>query len=374
MIQLPVRRSKPFILLLCSIRRFASTETNSKRPELLEIFPKKKFVNKELFEMDSRMSYRKLWPIYEQVYSNLDKDDEVELPRYINGSDLLIMKKMLEKYRNFSGIINKNLLVLENELIELSAEYGNNDAISILAFSTLGDVESEANEREYASKLIQELYEVKNTMCVKLLGDLAYKHEDHELSLKYYMEFLELENDTVLASEVYKMVGILNFNNFRNLSFAKQYFLNSIKYGTLDKTLECHYYLGIIFQLTDPNLSKFHLQLAASKSFREAFKSLGHMELNYFHNYELAKEWFKLGIEIKDYDCLFGLFDTFYELKDFENAKKSLQTIEKVFKKNNELVTQFLNSRNEKIVVLMNAEQNEKLATVAASGKTSIYQ
>lgn len=124
---------------------------STKRPELAEIFPKRKFINRQLFDLDSRLTFRKLYPVYESLYKSIDGQYETnettksssplsspgKIPSYVNGTDLLIMKKALEKYRVYSSTINKHLVALENQLVETAAEFGNNDAIALLAFDTL---------------------------------------------------------------------------------------------------------------------------------------------------------------------------------------------------------------------------------------------
>lgn len=370
---------------------------STKRPELAEIFPKRKFINRQLFDLDSRLTFRKLYPVYESLYKSIDGQYETnettkssspssssgKIPSYVNGTDLLIMKKALEKYRVYSSTINKHLVALENQLVETAAEFGNNDAIALLAFDTLTTTDlSLLNEgdKEHASSLIKGLYGLKHPLTIKLLGDLCLKHDDFTNAKKYYLEYIQLENDTVLSSEVYKQLGTINFQQ-SNLHDAKLYFLQSIKYGPLDKTLECHYFLGEIFIATDQKLARFHLQLAASKSFRQAFKSLGFLELNYFNNFVNAREWFKMGLEVRDYECLVGLFDTFYKFGKFDEAVKTLKSVSNVFSEangNSDVLTTFLQSRNQEVKFLMNYQKEAKETpkpsmTTKQQAKTSLY-
>lgn len=301
----------------------------STRPELHTIFPKRKFINRQLFDLDSRLSYRRLYPVYELLYNGSE-----EVPLYVNGSDLLIMKKALEKYRSYTRSIDPNLVYLENILVEKAAEHGNNDAIALLAFETLlTKDESTLNpgDKQYAIGLIKQLYSIDHPLSVKLLGDLALKHKDYATAKKYFQEFLLLENDTVLSGEVYKQLGIINFVYEGNLHDAKGHFLQSIKFAPLNKTLESHYFLGEMFLATHPDLARYHLQMAASKSFRSAFKSLGYLELNYFNNYVSAREWFKMGVEVNDYQCLFGLFDCFAKFDKNREAYKTWLLMKSVY-------------------------------------------
>ncbi|GMM34725.1 Mss2 protein [Saccharomycopsis crataegensis] len=341
-----------------TLRRYSTAATEKlQRPPLREIFPKKKFINRQLFDLDSRLTYRKLLPIYEKVYRGIDEGEtpENDISSLVDGSDLLIMKKALEKYRIYSNTINRNLVQLENQLVEKAAEHGNNDAIALLAFETLTTMDQtilNEGDKPYAKELIKNLYLLNHPLSIKLLGDLSLKYQQFKHAKQYYLEFLELESDTVLSGEVYKQLGMLCFTQEANLHDAKLYFLQSIKFAPLDKTLESHYFLGEIYLATDPELAKYHLQLAASKSFRQAFKSLGFLELNYFNNFVNSREWFKMGVEVQDYDCLIGLFDTFYKFGKRKEAIKTLKSIRNVFNeknKNQEVFTGFLESRGNEI-------------------------
>lgn len=141
-----------------------------KRPPFYEVFPQKKMVNKILFQLDSKLTFPKLYPVFESLYDNAGNRDPSELiPTSFKASDVMIMKKVLEKIRHRTKSTNKNLIGLENELLETAAEMGDNDAIALLAFSFLKNPGKHAPEDVlHAKNLIKELYQLQHPLTIKL--------------------------------------------------------------------------------------------------------------------------------------------------------------------------------------------------------------
>lgn len=303
-------------------RRFFSNS----RPPIYEILPKKKIMNRILFDLDSRHGYGKLYSAYEAVYKKLDNDEEPILPKYINASDLMIMKKALENIRIMTHTANRNLVDLENELVEQAAEHGNNDAVALLAFEAIVNENASQEDKIYAKELVSKLLDLSHPLTIKLSGDLCLKNEMNDQAEKFYYDFLELEDDTFLASEVFKQLGIINFQK-PNLVSSKQFFERSIRTGPIDKVADCHYYLGQL-NIHDPRKARHHFELSASQGFKESFQQLGFLELNFFGNLNKAKEWFKLGSEISDLSCIIGLFDCSIREKKWKNAYKTYKLLE----------------------------------------------
>ena len=79
----------------------------------------------------------RLYPLYEKLYKEMDKEVNVAIPKGFEPKDLMIMKKVLEKVRHKTKAINKNLIRLENELLDKAAEMGDNDAIALLCLSLI---------------------------------------------------------------------------------------------------------------------------------------------------------------------------------------------------------------------------------------------
>ena len=107
------------------------------------------------------------------------------------------------------------------------------------------------------------------------------------------------------------------------------HFEKSIKLGEFDgHILQSYYYLGQLYSTTDPTLSRYYLEVAASKGFKESFASLGFLEMNMFKNFSMSMEWFKLGVEASnDVSCLIGLFDSYVGTKELLGARKVLKSL-----------------------------------------------
>ncbi|PYD07937.1 hypothetical protein DND36_31615, partial [Pseudomonas savastanoi pv. glycinea] len=78
-----------------------------------------------LFDHDSRLAYKKVMPIFTNIYDNLDAPNQIRLPHYTKNEDLMTLRSVLRDIRALSSSVNKNLVDLENELIEQAAELGN---------------------------------------------------------------------------------------------------------------------------------------------------------------------------------------------------------------------------------------------------------
>ncbi|KSA01993.1 uncharacterized protein AC631_02284 [Debaryomyces fabryi] len=304
--------------------RWNSSSTQN-RPELLSLLPGKRTINKILFDNDSRLSYKKVIPILDSVYSNIETPENIILPKYVKSNDLMLCKQILASIRSTTNSINKNLVLLENELVEQAAELGNNDAITILAFESIENKETSKEDYKYANTLIDNLTKLKHPLVFKMAGDLAFKKGYHNQAEVYWLQFIELELNTILASQVYANLGIYYFNYLKprpDLTKAELYLKKSIKFGELDKyTIQAHYYLGQLYSMTDPILSKYHLEISASKGLKESFPSLGFLEMNIFKNYSKSLEWFKLGVESSnDLSCMIGQFDCFINLENLVQA------------------------------------------------------
>lgn len=300
-------------------RRFASAG----RPPLKTLLPSKKIVNRILFDEDSRLPYRKIVPILEAVYTHLDAPDSIRLPSYTKSYDVMMCKTLLYTIRNTTNTANRNLVALENELVQQAAELGDNDAITMLAFETISGP-STKDDFKHANKLIAELTDLKHPLVFKMAGDLAFKKGLHAQAHQYWLQFLDVEADTIMAANVYASLGIYFFQYARpiNLPSAKDYFLKSIKYGELDSSiLQAHYYVGQMYSTSEPEVSRYHLEIAASKGLVESFTTLGFLEMNMFRNFSKALEWFKLGVEAtNDLTCLVGQFDCYVALNNTKQA------------------------------------------------------
>lgn len=326
--------------------RFQST---TQRPRLNGLLPSKKFLNRVLFDADSRLPYKKMMNTLNIVYNAIDAPETIKLPSYVKANDLMVFKSVLGAVRAQTNTISPDLVALENELVEQAAELGNSDAICLLAFETIRNRKDRSKEDyQYASDLVKQLTELKHPLVFKLAGDLAHENGAYQQAADYWEQFLQLENNTVLSSQVYSKLGAFYFSYKvpqPDLIKAKMYFEKSIKYGELDQHVtQAHYYLGNLYSTTNPELSRYHLETAASKGFKESFAALGFLELNVFLDYQRALEWFKLGVELsKDAQCYIGQFDCYIKLENLKDARQILITVSNIM---NELQRARTNSQN----------------------------
>lgn len=312
--------------------RCASTAVRPSRPSLSSLLPTRKVINRMLFDNDNRLSYKKMFPVLEMIYENVESPDKIKLPRYVQHNDLMQFKQTLAMIRNSTNSVNKHLVSLENELVEQAAELGNNDAITLLAFETIRKPKVDKEDYSYANSLIEQLNKMKHPLVYKMGGDFAFEKGFYEQAEQYWKEFLQLEPDTVLAGQAHAKLGAYYFQYLKpkpNLAEAKQHLEMSIKLGELDTTiLQSYYYLGQLHSTTDPRLSRYYLEVAAGKGFKESFASLGFLEMNMFKDYEKAMEWFKLGVESSnDVTCSIGLFDSYIALNELLKAITILKSL-----------------------------------------------
>lgn len=302
------------------------------RPPIQSVLPKQKTLSRLLFDHDSRLAYKKVMPIFTSIYENLENPSNIRLPHYTKHDDLMTLRAVLRDIRALSNAVNKNLVDIENELIEQAAELGNNDAIAMLAFEAIGSSETSPEDYAHANRLIKELQDAKHPLVFKLAGDLAFAKTFHEQAAQYWNQFLELEDDTLVASHVYTSLGLFYFNFAKpepNLAKARVCLEKAIKFGELDTSIiKAHYYLGQLYSMTDPKRSRYHLEISASKGLQETFASLGFLELNVFDNPAKAIEWFKLGVEgNNDITCLVGQFDAHIKTGNIKKASSILANL-----------------------------------------------
>lgn len=290
--------------------------------------------------------------MYETVYEDMQNGIDTDIPKNISPSDLMVMKKVLEKVRHRTKSINPHLLALENAMLDRSAELGNNDAISLLAFDVLRNPENNSTEDvDYGKKLIKELYKKNHHLTFKLLGDLSLKSGSHSKASNYYMKFLEMEDRTFLAGEVYGQLGQINFRK-PDLQTAEKCFLQAVKLSPLEYSVHAHFYLAQIYMNSDPLKARALMENCATQGFRESFKTLGFLEMNYFEDILKAQEWFKLGMELFEFECFVGFFDCCTKLKDWPAANRCYETMLKLQKINTnyrEVVKKFVVNRQEKV-------------------------
>lgn len=313
--------------------RYASTAVTTSKPTLLSILPSKRTINRILFDNNARLTYKKMIPVLSNIYENLNTPENIKIPLFVKGNDLMDFKKLLSTIRKLTNTTNKNLIFLENELIEQSAELGDLDAITILAFETLEKKNNKSIEDiKHANKLIKVLIELNHPLVFKMAGDLAWFKNAHIQAIEYWKKFINLEPNSELSSQIYYNLGYYYFTFLTkpDLKLSKKFFEKSINVGDLndDYTIKSHYYLGQLYVDNNPKVSKYHWEISSSKGLKESYSSLGFLEMNVFNNYNQAIEWFKLGTELNnDMTCYIGMFDCYNLLRNWKLANITLNKI-----------------------------------------------
>ncbi|CDH13013.1 related to MSS2-COX2 pre-mRNA splicing factor [Zygosaccharomyces bailii ISA1307] len=337
---------------ISSMRQYFTASQRKQRPLFHEVFPQKRTVNRLLFELDSKHTFNKLYPVYESIYNEMQREMDTKIPKSVSPSDLMVMKKVLEKIRHRTKSINPHLLALENALLDKSAELGNNDAIALLAFDVLRDPEhNTTDDVKYGKKLVKELYRRNHHLTFKLLGDLSLKSGNDVEASKYYLKTLQLEDNTYLAGEVYGQLGQINFRK-PDLNEAERCFLKAVKLSPLEYSVHSHFYLSQIYMNSNPVKARALMENCATQGFRESFKALGFLEMNYFSNMPKAREWFKLGMELFDIECFVGFFDCSLNLRDLSAANRCYNnmlqfgSVNETYKK---IIDEFIKNRHQDI-------------------------
>ncbi|CAX41848.1 mitochondrial inner membrane protein, putative [Candida dubliniensis CD36] len=339
--------------------------SKTQRPELLTILPSKRILNRILFDIDSQLTYKQMMPILNHIYNNLSTPESINLTQLkIQSSsyDLMKFKKLLQEIRKVTNSINVHLLDLENELIEQSAELGNNDAISILAFETIRKrqiLKEIVDEEDYkhANELIKQLIDINHPLVFKMAGDLSWELNQPNQAIEYWQNYIDLVNKDKRGGggddyddhlcQIYYNMGYYYFTYLKHpkLSLAKLNFQKCINHGSSNVSgsstgsnsnefiVKSHFYLGQLYVNNNPKLSKYHWEIASSSGLKDSIINLGFLEMNCFQNYHLAIEWFKLGMELNpsEVQCLIGLFDAYIALQNWKSANIYLSKLNKLF-------------------------------------------
>ncbi|VEU23875.1 DEKNAAC104831 [Brettanomyces naardenensis] len=253
----------------------------------------------------------------------------------LKGADLLLFQNVLKEVRLQTHSANKYMIELEDALIEQAAQLGNRDALTMLSFKALDDTTGEYTEddKKHAGIFINELSKLKHPLVFKMGGDYHYRKQNLPKAVDLYKKFLKLDNDSFMASEVYRTLGMILFQQ-QKLMQAKVLMEKAINLAPASKVSQAHFMLGLINEI-DPLKARYHFEMAASEGFMESFVNLGFLEMNYFNNLGKAKEWFKLGAELGDSNCMIGLFDCYMKEENWKNAKITYDKTSKFLKDTN---------------------------------------
>ncbi len=308
------------MILLRTLATLSKASVKKSKPLLTDILPRKKVISKLLFDFNAKYNYHHYLPVVMDIYDKMESDKEPVTDK-LKGSDLIIFQRVLKEIRTQTHSSNKYLKELEDSLIEEAATLGNRDALTIICFKSLDDTTGEytKDDKEQAKIFINKLSKLKHPLVFKMAGDHYYRKSDIKKAVNLYGKFLKLDNNSFLASEVYKTLGMLSFQE-QKLMQAKVFMEKAINLAPSNKVSQAHFILGLINEI-DPLKARYHFEMAASEGFLESFVNLGFLELNYFRNIYKSKLWFKLGAELGDYNCMIGLFDCYMKEENWKNAK-----------------------------------------------------
>lgn len=328
------------------------------KPPFEKVFPTRKLINKILFQLDSDITSRTLTPIFRTLYN------ESEIPSKYGKNDkvLFTMNRLLVESRKRTKTDNMYLQDMEKYLLMKSAQLGNPDAISLLCYDMIAkpkDHRDEANV-EQASKLLTELIKKGHGLSFKIIGDINSLMGKYDESKRWYKKYLEIPSLPLRSEVLEKLATIELREGTQNRRLVERRFLEAIKTGKLEDIVSSYFYLALIYIKYDPLKARVLLEECCSQGFKEAFKELGYLEMNYFKNYDKAQLWFKLGMEVFEIECFFGYFDSSIKLMDWGsavNCYNSLDNMANISKSNYEYVKLFKRNRENDInTALMKAD------------------
>ncbi|KAA8915933.1 hypothetical protein TRICI_001947 [Trichomonascus ciferrii] len=288
----------------------------SSRKVLTNLVPKAE-LRRYLFEFKVPLSYKDVAATLEACRTV----DSVKLPDTVSADNVMTFKRILETMRKRTGRIDKTLATVENNLVERAAEMGHNSAIALLAGRVLADKDSPKEDTTHADYLLTQLMDRGHALAFKISGDLAYKAGYSEKAIKFYQLAVDHKmDDNAVLVECLRNIGLINFMN-KAITRARPAFERAVDVAEDPKqVMDCHYYLG---QMLEPDklAVRYHFERAAAHGLKEAFAPLGFLYLNYFNDQKLALEWFKLGAEVGDINCLIGQLDIYLKQDDVQRAE-----------------------------------------------------
>lgn len=282
----------------------------------------KRVLRKYFYELKLPISYNKA---SQAVASCLA---ETRLPKGVNASDLVTLKRALETWRRRESTVSRPAVEAEMALLETAAEMGDRAAIALLCGARLSEKSATEQDWKDGSDLLKQLMDRKFPLAYKISGDLAYKLGQLPQATKFYQ--LAVDNgleDNRLRTECWRNIGHLSFKQ-GDLSRALSAFSEACQHAADSRQVaDCHFFLA---QLREANreASRAHLEMAAFHGLSDAFVPLGMLLLNYFGEVALAKHWLALALVTdKSGAAAVGLFDAAMRLKDYSLAQSALSRV-----------------------------------------------
>ena len=324
------------------------------KPEFSKVFPSKKLINRILFQLDSDVTSRRIIPIYQSIY----QDKKVPKKYSQNGEVLFLMNQVLSKVKKISNYESIPLRQMRNFLLYESAHNGSNDAVAILCYEILSNKKTPTEKKREAEKLLKNLIMLGHGLSFKIVGDLYHGMGQNKECISWYEKFLEqpMLKDELRGEVLEKIAEILYREDSRNVKIAEEKFLQVLKISQLQDCVKSYFYLAQIYIKYDPAKAKVLLEQCCTQGFKEAFKEIGYLEMNYFRDLKKAQEWFKIGMEVFEIECYFGYFDCSYELGHYQsciNCLNSMKSLTKINKNYKDYINMFVTNRQEKIQIVI---------------------
>lgn len=298
------------------------------------VFPSKRIMNKILFEMDSPWSSHKLLPLFQELYTSRTlKPTKLTT----NPQVIFTMNRFLEGYRQRTNQQHLAIRDMQDWLLRQAAHLGNNNAISLLCFNILTGNE-DITEQQKAQGLLNELIKLNCPLSIKIIGDLSNLTGNYAIAKKWYIKYLYLVNPNTPMEfnwkyETMEKLGEIQLRD-GEINKAELNFLQVIKNCSLIESVKSYFLLSQIYGKFEPLKSKILLEQCCTQGFKESFKEIGYLELQYFNNIEKAKIWFKLGMELRDLTCFLGYFECCLKQSNWGDASICIRSLEKLSKSN----------------------------------------
>ncbi|KAK9471624.1 uncharacterized protein V1510DRAFT_419801 [Dipodascopsis tothii] len=292
---------------------------------LRQITPPTKYTNYARLMLRTDLPMYKISKICDEVYELPENFDGFQVRMKFNKTrDLMSVKRILERYRQTPGSpANDEMRELEDKILEVAFQAGNQQAIAIQCVEVLKDPETSKEDKAIATDMIKELVSLRNPLALRLTaeqemarGNLDEAERLFQRSITAARDHLETipgderrsydyvpDYDIELQIGTHAQLGKFYLKTGAH-AHARAHFLEAIETTQftdqrLDKViLPVHLILGSIFYKESNYLrAQYHWRRAAAAGIPAAMLNLGSLEAAVFGNYKVAHEWFSLGAE-----------------------------------------------------------------------------
>lgn len=321
--------------------------------------------------------------------------------------ELMLLRHSLIQFKDTYKVFNKSFHLVEEIILKICIEQGSKDALSIESFEKLmNEIKSKQTKQIDSGKAqdnLKMLVKENHTLALKHIGDLNFQLRKYDECLDFYKKYLKAVLPKVNEVPPSVLTSLINWKKYtpmnpllKQLCFldiartynniAKVYLSNNQIYdcekflkeslirnqNNMTLKLVTYYLLGLIYSTYDPILSKQCFQIISVEGFKESFKHLGNLEMNYFGDSSKASNWFELGVHLEDFHCYVGLFDASFNKNDFNRSFNVLNLMQKRVEHKpqwKELMASFIKTRGDKIKIvqdhykkLIEADENKPAA------------